>query len=131
MRQFPLNLISFPKDSRTIFDTPAIVVSTRVQNLEGGEYLHIGFKKTPIEKLNRIHIDLLPDTVIIDFSTAGTRVYKCVLEFWPHQYRILNIDDNRPIIAGLFEGNGKPTNPFEFMNNLLKRLKKSFAKVAL
>lgn len=122
LRQFPFNLIHLPKDSRTVFNTPTITGSTRVQKLAGGEYLHIGFKKTLIKKLNNIHIDFLPDPVSIDFSTDGARVYKGVREFWPHQYRIVNIADKRPIIAGLFEGNGKPSNVFEFFEQFVQEI---------
>ncbi|XP_043474343.1 uncharacterized protein LOC122506302 isoform X1 [Leptopilina heterotoma] len=122
LRQFPFNMYWLPKDSRTVMNTPTIVASTRVQNLAGGQYLHIGFKKTLVKKLENIPVNLLPDTIDIDFSTDGAKVDKGADQFWPHQYRILNIDDDRPIIAGIFQGNHKPSNPFEFYEAFAQEL---------
>lgn len=76
LRQFPFNLISLPKDSRTVVNTPTIVASRLIRNLAGGEYLHIGFKKTLIKKLESVPANLMPNTIIIDFSTDGAKVDK-------------------------------------------------------
>ncbi|XP_033231596.1 uncharacterized protein LOC117182606 [Belonocnema kinseyi] len=65
---------------------------------------------------------MLPENIIIDFSTDGAKVDEGLDQFWPHQYRILNISDKRPIIAGIFQGRHKPTNPFEFYEQFVQEI---------
>lgn len=122
LRQFPFNLNFLPKDARTILQTPSIVATQLIHQIAGGEYLHIGFKSTLKKKLERVPLNVLPEVVVIDFSTDGARLNKGSKQFWPIQYRILNIDDKRPIIAGVFIGLSKPTNPFDFFEQFVQEL---------
>ncbi|XP_051173383.1 uncharacterized protein LOC127289471 [Leptopilina boulardi] len=89
----------------------------------GGEYLHIGFQSTFKRKLKSVPPNILPETVVIGFSTDGARLNKGSKQFWPIQYRILNIQDNRPIIAGVFMGTTKPTNPFDFFEQFVHEVR--------
>ena len=67
-----------------------------------------------MKKLESLPVNKLPASILIDFSTDGAKVDKGSHQFWPHQYRIFNIADKRPIIAGIFQGKHKPSNVFEF-----------------
>lgn len=120
LRQYPFNLNSLPKDTRTLLQTPTVVASTFVRPIAGGEYLHIGFRSTLTKKLDRLPANALPETVDIDFSTDGGKAGTD--QFWPHQYRIYNIADKRPIIAGIFKGRHKPTNPFDFYEQFVDEI---------
>lgn len=120
LREFPFNLICLPKDTRTLLQTPTVVASHFVQQLAGGEYLHIGFKDTLLKKIESIPANSLPEILEIDFSTDGGKVGTD--QFWPHQYRVFNIADKRPIIAGVFKGKHKPTNPFEFFEQFIQEI---------
>lgn len=122
LRQFPFNLNHLPKDSRTVVSTPTIVASTIVRHFAGGDYLHIGLKKTLIKKLESVPVNMMPDTINIDFSTDGVKMDKGADDFWPIQYRILNIADKRPIIAGIFQGKEKPSNPFDFFEEFIQEI---------
>lgn len=46
LRTFPFGLIYLPKDSRTLLKTPADVASRRIEQIAGGEYLHLDLKST-------------------------------------------------------------------------------------
>ena len=65
---------------------------------------------------------MLPDNVVIDFSMDGAKVDKGLDQFWPHQYRVVNIQDKRPIIVGIFQGRHKSSNAFEFYEEFLKEI---------
>lgn len=120
LRQFPFNLHSLPKDSRTLLQTPTVVASRFVHQIAGGEYLHIGFKNTLTAKLKTIPEDMLPANIEIDFSTDGGKAG--TEQFWPHQYRVLNITDKRPMTAGIFKGRHKPSNPFDFFQPFIDEI---------
>ena len=122
LREFPINLNFLPKDARTILQTPTIVATTLIQRIAGGEYLHLGFKITLEKKLKSIPVHLLPEKIVIDFSTDGGKANKGVKSFWPLQYRIFNIPNNKPIIAGVFLGKQKPTNAYDFFEQFLHEI---------
>lgn len=119
LREFPFDLNYLPKDPRTLLQTPATIAIGVIQNIAGGEYLHVGFKWTLMKKLKQISANMLPESIIIDFSTDGAKVNKGSKQFWPIQYRVLNIEDKRPIIAGIFLGDHKPSNVFEFFEQFV------------
>jgi len=63
---------------------------------------------------------------LIDISTDGANIYKSVnFDIWSIQFRINNIEDKRPMIAGLYAG---PTKSKDFnilfvkINTLVKYL---------
>lgn len=123
LRCFPFNLTYLPKDSRTLLKTPTVVVKNIIQHLAGGEYLHMGLEDLLIKKLTRLPIEALPDFVLIDFSTDGGQMYRSgQLQFWPIQFRILNIGYKRPMIAGVFVGDQKPSNPFDFFGQFVTEI---------
>lgn len=122
LKSFPLNLNFLPKDARTILQTPTTVVNGIVQKIAGGEYLHVGFKATLRKKLESILVNMLPEQIVIDFSTDGAKLNKGSNYFWPIQYRIINIPDERPIIAGVFLGKHKPGNVFEFFEQFVQEV---------
>lgn len=123
LREFPFNLNYLPKDARTLLHTPIVVANRYVQQLAEGEYLHIGFKCTLTKKLESLPDDMLPEVVEIDFSTDGAKVHQNGTDqFWPIQYRIYNIADKRPMIAGVFKGKHKPSNPFNFFDQFVEEI---------
>ena len=111
LRQFPFHLTSLPTYTRTFLNTTTIVGSPQVRNIAGGQYLHIGFKKTLIKKFESLPENMLPENVVVDLSTDGAKVDNGLDQFWQHQYRIVNSQDSKPIIVGIFQGRHKPSNP--------------------
>lgn len=62
----------------------------------------------------------LPERIIIDLRSDGGQVHRRGgKQFWPMHYRILNVGDRRPIIAGVYLGETKPNNVFEYCEPLL------------
>lgn len=113
---------SLATDSRILINTPTIVASMKVQNIAEGEYLQIGFKKTLTKGLAGLPPNMLPENIDIDLSTDGAKVDKGLDQFWPHQYRIFNIMDKRPIRAGFFQVRQKPSNAFEFYEQFVQEI---------
>lgn len=123
LREEPFQLVHLPKDARTILNTPSFVASRSIHKIAGGEYLHVGFKNGLLKKLESIDINKLPEYVEIDFSTDGANLdRKGSWCFWPHQFRILNIGDKRPVIAGVYKGRHKPSNAHEFFEPLITEI---------
>jgi hypothetical protein len=123
LRAFPFNLTFLPKDTRTLLQTPTAAATRHVQQLAGGEYLHLGFKSTLLRKLENLPQNLLPETIEIDFSIDGAEIHNSgTAQFWPIQYRIFNLSDKRPVIAGVFKGKDKPTNAFTFFEQFVEEI---------
>ena len=122
LREFPFNLNFLLRDARTILNTPIIVVTRFIQRIAGGEYLYIGFKLTLEKKLQSIPANMMPEIIIIDFSTDGAKVDKGKRQLWPFQYRIVNIEDKRPVIADVFVCIHKPTNAFDFFDQFISEI---------
>ncbi|XP_033231488.1 uncharacterized protein LOC117182496 [Belonocnema kinseyi] len=122
LRAVPFNLRYLPKDTRTLVNTLTAVASRYIQEIAGGEYLHIGLKKSMIKKLESLPENKLPEVIIIDLSTDGCKVDKGPDQYWPMQYRIFNIPDKRAIIVGIFKGKTKPSNPFDFFDQIVQEI---------
>lgn len=87
-----------------------------IQRIGGGELLHLGFREALLKKLSPIPIDQLPESIIIDFSTDGGRLYRVgPLQFWQVQFRVFNVGDKKPMIGSVFVGKTKPKIPFELL----------------
>ena len=77
----------------------------------------MGFKDGLLRKLKIIPENKLPEHIEIDFSIDEGNLNKGVQwQFWPHQFRIYNISDKRPMIAGVFKGQHKPSNAHDFFD---------------
>ncbi|CAH0554787.1 unnamed protein product [Brassicogethes aeneus] len=125
LRAPPFNMQFLPMDPRSMLKTPNLVVTNLISHTAGGEFLHLGFEDIILKKLVSIPADQLPENVTIDFSTDGGQLYKTgSLQFWPIQFRILNIDDKRPMISGVFIGESKPSNPSQFFNPFVAEVMK-------
>lgn len=123
LRENPFNLLHLPKDSRTVLNTPTFVASRFIHHVAGGEYLHVGFKDSLLRKLKMIPVHQLPDSIEIEFSTDGGRLDKSgVWQFWPIQFRIINIADKRPMIVGVFKGRHKPSNAHDFFDMFITEI---------
>ena len=84
-----------PKDSRTVLNRPFFVASRFVHETAGFHWI----SRWPSEET-----ECHSQRAIIDSSTDGGRLDKgWKWQFWPHQYRIINIPDKRPMIAGVFK----------------------------
>ena len=120
LREYPFNMKFLPKYTRTLLHTPAAVASMYVQTIAGGEYLHIGLRRTLLKKLQSL--PTLPESVEIDISTNGVQVDKDLDQLWPIQFRVVNIPDKSPMIAGIFKGRHKPSNPFAFFEQFIQEI---------
>ncbi|XP_051173360.1 uncharacterized protein LOC127289463 isoform X2 [Leptopilina boulardi] len=123
LRSIPFGLAHLPKDSRTLLNTPSNVASRQIQQIAGGEYLHIGLKETFRKKLEALPENYqFPEILIIELSTDGAKINKGFCQYWPIQYRICNITDKRPIIVGIFKGIHKPSCPFDFFQPFVQEV---------
>ncbi|XP_024877857.1 uncharacterized protein LOC112458432 [Temnothorax curvispinosus] len=110
-----------PKDARTLLKTPTKCTDIKVLN--PGHYLHIGVTKNIIMKLKNIPIsDEIPRILLVDFSTDGANIYNNVrCDVWPIQFRIINITDKSPMIAGLYQGKKQPAaQNAKFVENVIR-----------
>ncbi|XP_025262237.1 uncharacterized protein LOC112637231 [Camponotus floridanus] len=65
----------------------------------------------------------IPSTILFDFSTDGANIYKNVqYDIYPIQFRIFNIPDRSPMIAGLYAGKKKPANFADFLEDFNEEL---------
>lgn len=123
LRRAPFFLHYLPKDSRTLQNTPTIVVRNIIQNFEGGDYLHLGFEEHLTKRLMSLPENLLPEFILVDISTDGGQLFRSGrLQYWPIQFRIVNIRHLKPMIAGVFCGESKPLNVFEFFQHLIAEI---------
>lgn len=120
LREFPFYHTNLPKDPRTLQNTPTLTVRNVIQPVSGGQYLHLGVEHNLRKKLISLHQDLLPEFILLEFSTDGGRLYNSGdYQFWPIQFRIVNIHDCRPMFAGVFVGESKPKNVFDFFEKFI------------
>ncbi|CAH0558730.1 unnamed protein product [Brassicogethes aeneus] len=123
LRSEPFGLLHVPKDPRTIMATPSTVVRNLIQNVSGGKYVHFGFENLVIEKLRLLSPLKIPQLIYIDFSTDGGQVFKSgSLQFWPIQFRLFNVFPKRPLFAGVFVSDTKPSDPFEFFDQFVAEI---------
>ncbi|XP_032690600.1 uncharacterized protein LOC116853586 isoform X1 [Odontomachus brunneus] len=123
LREHPFNLGFLPKNVRTLLQTPTAPAIAHVQRIPGGEYLHIGLKYILKKKLENFTAEMLPESVEIDFSTDGAQLSNSgTFQFWPIQFRVVNCTDKRPMIAGVFKGQQKPLNPFDFFEKFIEEI---------
>lgn len=105
LRGFPFFLRYLPKDPRTLLQTPSVVVKNIIISIAGGKYIHLGFEDNLVKQLKSLPDDLLPNVVKFDLSTDGGQLYRSSgKEFWPIQFRIVNVKNLRPMVAGLYVG---------------------------
>lgn len=121
--EIPFRHHFLPKDARTLLGTPTIAVKNIIQHIGGGSFLNIGLKSVIIRKLSYFAPNLLPNNIVIDISTDGGSVHRVgVKQFWPLQFCILNISDERPLIAAVFVGQAKPSNANEFLQSFVNEV---------
>ena len=73
---------------------------------------------------NAIPDQILPEFILLDLITDGGSVHNSGRKtFWTIQLRPLNILNKKPFIAGVFLGNTKPTNVFEFSQPFLQEIR--------
>ncbi|CAL1672577.1 unnamed protein product [Lasius platythorax] len=106
-----------PCSTRAFLQTPQ-KSNYNIVPLGLGQYVHIGFKITLQQKLVCIPVNQLPAEIIIDISTDGATLNGS-FQFWPIQYRIKNIINSKPIIAGVYIGKLKPCDPHKFMERFV------------
>lgn len=116
-----LNLLSplannqLPKDPRTFLGTPR---STEVIQLNNGQYNHVGLKRGLNISLHPLisHKDLILSTcsnnnlkISLDVNIDGLPLFKSsTLDCWPILGRIVNFNNCKPFVIGIFCGRGKP-----------------------
>ncbi|XP_044019146.1 uncharacterized protein LOC122859549 isoform X1 [Aphidius gifuensis] len=114
---------NWPKDARTLLQTPR-KVAENIYHLAGGEYVHFGMEDALSEILLKITPSLIPDTLIIDFSTDGGNLDKqAKRNVWPIQIRVHNIPGCPPGIVGIWCGTSfthQPTDASAFFAKFIK-----------
>ncbi|CAH0551707.1 unnamed protein product [Brassicogethes aeneus] len=127
LRNRPFYMHYLPNDSRTLQSTPSIVVRNVILKTAGGEYLHLGFKHLLENKLLSLPNNVLPEFLEVDISTDGGQLYRSGgLQFWPLQFRVVNIKVFKPMIAGVYVGKKKPSNSFDLFEQLVAEFMEVF-----
>lgn len=102
-------------DPRTVMRTPR--TPCHIDDVAGGQYLHIGFEKGIKSILQNTPFNMIPDNLEIDFHIDGASLDSANrIQLYPIQIRIANIHGSKPEIVGVWKGSSKPTNPTEFLN---------------
>ncbi|XP_036145582.1 uncharacterized protein LOC105830470 isoform X1 [Monomorium pharaonis] len=115
---------NLPKDSRTLLKTSRDRIN--FIPIGSGVYWHIGFVK-PLEKhLSFYAANEIPPVLEIELNTDGLSLSKSnPMQYWPLQYRVINIPYFKPIIIGVYKGLDKPCNVYKFFENLLNEVKEA------
>lgn len=101
-----------PKDPRTLLKTPQNVVLQIIG--DGQLYWHNGLA-TCIQNLFA-NVDKSMDLSII-INMDGLPVYKSSRdEFWPILFRIHELPSVKPMVIGIYQGRGKPSNLSAFLS---------------
>jgi len=92
-----------------------------LQTVHPGEYNHIGIKSNILNMLSKT-ADIL-STILFNFSTDGTNIDKNIqYDIYPIQFKISNIPDRSPMIAGLYAGKKKPVDFVDFLKDFNEEL---------
>ncbi|KAL7292729.1 hypothetical protein TKK_0013851 [Trichogramma kaykai] len=96
---------NLPKDSRTLLKCDRHKISlTKIGN---GVYWHIGLCSSLREHL--LLLKNLPNVLELDLNTDGLSLSRSNPHtYWPIQYRVRNISEFKPLIAGIYKGPDKP-----------------------
>ncbi|XP_057326524.1 uncharacterized protein LOC130668312 [Microplitis mediator] len=109
-----------PKDPRSLIKTPRVKVN--VKDVSPGQYLHIGIKSTVTSLLVHVPSQLIPEKLLIDFSTDGAELFNTT-QMWPIQIRVANLNNSKPELAGIYVGPTKPQNFEEFFFEFVEESK--------
>ncbi|XP_036148156.1 uncharacterized protein LOC118647409 isoform X1 [Monomorium pharaonis] len=115
---------NLPKDSKTLLKTSRDRIN--FIPIGSGVYWHIGFVK-PLEKhLSFYAANEIPPVLEIELNTDGLSLSKSnPMQYWPLQYRVINIPYFKPMIIGVYKGLDKPCNVYKFFENLLNEVKEA------
>ncbi|KMQ92933.1 integrase core domain protein [Lasius niger] len=110
-------------DPRTIMNTPR--TSCRIDDIAGGQYLHLGFEEGVKSILQITPLNMIPNNLEIDFHIDGVSLDSASnVQLYPIQIRIANIRKSKPEIVGVWKGSSKPTSAIEllkpFVNDVLE-----------
>jgi len=110
-----------PKDARSLLKTPQYRIIPRT--VHPGEYIYIGIKSNILNMLSKTADTDILSTILFDFSTDGANIYKNVqYDIYSIQFRIPNIPDRNPMIAGLYAGKKKPADFVGFFKDFNEEL---------
>ncbi|XP_074106319.1 uncharacterized protein LOC141532060 [Cotesia typhae] len=110
LRAHPL-LKFLPKDTRSLLKTPRDKIGTK--SIAPGEYIHLGLEVMLKSILNRVAIESIPSELLIDFSTDGAELNK-EIQMWPIQFRVVNLEYDKPELVGMYGGTQKPNSAKDF-----------------
>lgn len=94
---------SLPRDYRTLLKTDTKI---KTVPLAGGEYWHNGLKKCLLRILGNFNESA---KLSLNFNIDGLPIYKSSKEtFWPILANLHDFPKIRPIVVGIWSGEGKP-----------------------
>lgn len=112
------------KDSRTLLKTSRNRLC--FSQVGSGVYWHIGFVKPLQKHLLFYDDDQIPLLLELEFSTDGLSLSKSnPMQFWPLQYRVLNIPGFKPLMIGIYKGSDKPTDVETFFQPFLDEVEQA------
>lgn len=105
------------KDVRTLLDTPRHRVLVSI--VPPGEYVHFDLETGIIECLSNTSFISVTE-LEIDFNTDGCTLDKSALiNLWPIQCKLSNIQNAKPIVVGIYKGAQKPHDPNTFFEKFV------------
>ena len=114
-----LNL-TLPQDPRTIMKTPTSITISTFEG-GGGQYWHHGLEVCLLKYFDGIEH---PIDIAININIDGLPIHKSSkVEFWPILFNIHGMPSFKPMIIGIFCGEGKPKSANDFMMCFVDELK--------
>ncbi|XP_074102192.1 uncharacterized protein LOC141529519 [Cotesia typhae] len=110
-------LLFLPDDCRSLLKTPRDKIV--VKEVAPGEYIHLGLEEMLQSILNRVSLESIPDKLLIDFSTDGAELNK-EIQLWPIQFRVVNLEYDKPELAGVYKGEKKPRSFADFFSDFVQ-----------
>ncbi|XP_074099562.1 uncharacterized protein LOC141527800 [Cotesia typhae] len=114
-----------PKDSRSLLKSPRNKI--KVKKIAPGEYIHLGLEVMLQSLLTRVPSESIPYELIIDFSTDGAELNN-EIQLWPIQFRVVNLECNKPELAGIYKGDSKPTSFSDFFSDFVTEINSIISK---
>lgn len=109
---------SVPQCAKTLLSTPRI---SQIEQMGNGRYWHYGFKKALEQRLCSGTENSVANNLTLLFNIDGLPVYKnsCV-SIWPVLVIIKESNDKQPIPICAYEGDGKPKDLNQFLDNFIQ-----------
>lgn len=110
-------LLFLPDDCRSLLKTPRDKIV--IKEVAPGEHIHLGLEEMLQSTLNRVSLESKPDKMLMDFNTDGVELNK-EIQLWPIQFRVVNLEYDKPELVGVYKGEKKPQSFTDFFSDFFQ-----------